>query len=54
MIQLAYVRGAIFFRDSLMYIMGPILAIALVQMSLVTMTRSLEEVFNPRLRTGAS
>jgi peptide/nickel transport system permease protein len=54
MIQLAYVRGAIFFRDSLMYIMGPIMAIALVQMSLVTKTRSLEEVFNPRLRTGAS
>ena len=54
MIQLAYVRGAIFFRDSLMYIMGPIIAISLVQLSLITMTRSLEEVFNPRLRTGAS
>ena len=52
MIQLAYVRGAIFFRDSLFYIMGPIMAITLVQLSLITMTRSLEEVFNPRLRTG--
>jgi peptide/nickel transport system permease protein len=54
MIQLAYVRGALFFRDSLMYIMGPILAIAILNLALVTMTRSLEEVFNPRLRTGAS
>jgi peptide/nickel transport system permease protein len=54
MIQLANVRGAIFFRDSLMYIMGPIIAISIVQLSLITMTRSLEEVFNPRLRTGAS
>jgi peptide/nickel transport system permease protein len=54
MIQLANVRGALFFRDSLMYIMGPIIAISIVQLSLITMTRSLEEVFNPRLRTGAS
>ena len=54
MIQLAYTRGAIFYRDSLMYILGPIIAIGVVQLSLVTMTRSLEEVFNPRLRTGSA
>jgi peptide/nickel transport system permease protein len=52
MIQLAWVRGAVFFRDSLFYILSPVLAIAVVQLALVTMTRSLEEVFNPRLRTG--
>jgi peptide/nickel transport system permease protein len=52
MISLAWVRGAVFFRDSLFYILSPVLAIAVVQLALVTMTRSLEEVFNPRLRTG--
>ena len=54
MIQLAWVRGAIFYRDSLWYILSPILAIGIVQLSLVTMTRSLEELFNPRLRTGSA
>ncbi len=52
MIQLAWVRGAIFFKDSIFYIMSPVLAIALFQLALVSMTRSLEEVFNPRLRAG--
>ena len=50
MINLAWVRGAIFFKDSLFYILSPIMAIALFQLSVVWMTRSLEEVFNPRLR----
>jgi peptide/nickel transport system permease protein len=54
MIQLAWVRGAIFYRDSLWYILGPIVAIGIVQLALVTMTRSLEELFNPRLRTGSA
>ena len=54
MLQLAYTRGAIFYRDSLMYILGPIIAIGVVQLALITMTRSLEELFNPRLRTGAA
>jgi peptide/nickel transport system permease protein len=52
MLNLAITRGAMFYRDSLAYIMGPIIAIAAVNLSLVTMTRSLEELFNPRLRTG--
>ncbi|MCD6289363.1 MAG: ABC transporter permease [Anaerolineae bacterium] len=52
MIQLAWVRGAIFFKDSIYYIMSPVLAIAFFQLALVSMTRSLEEVFNPRLRAG--
>ena len=52
MTQLAWVRGAIFFRDSVWYIMAPIIAIALLQLALITMTRSLEVVFNPRLRAG--
>jgi peptide/nickel transport system permease protein len=54
MLNLAWTRGAIFYRDSLMYILGPIIAIAVVQLALITMTRSLEELFNPRLRTGGA
>jgi peptide/nickel transport system permease protein len=52
MINLAWVRGAIFYQDSLLYILSPIMAIALFQLAVVWMTRSLEEVFNPRLREG--
>ena len=52
MLQLAWTKGAIFYPKALWYIMGPVLAIALFQLALVFMTRSLEEIFNPRLRTG--
>jgi peptide/nickel transport system permease protein len=52
MLSLAWTRGAIFFRDSLWYIMSPVVAIALFQLALISMTRSLEEIFNPRLRTS--
>ena len=51
MISLAWTQGAIFFRDAMWRIMMPILAIALFQLSVITMTRSLELAFNPRLRT---
>jgi peptide/nickel transport system permease protein len=50
-IQLAWTRGALFFRDSFLNVMAPVMAIALFQLSLVSFTRSLEEFFNPRLRT---
>lgn len=53
MLSLAYTRGAMFFSDSLWYIMSPVVAIAILQLSLITMNRSLELVFNPRLRTEA-
>jgi ABC-type dipeptide/oligopeptide/nickel transport system permease subunit len=33
-------------------LLAPVLAIALFQLSLVLFTRSLEEMFNPRLRQG--
>jgi peptide/nickel transport system permease protein len=52
MINLAWVRGAIFFKDSIWYIMAPILVITIFQLALVAMTRSLSEVFDPRLRRG--
>jgi peptide/nickel transport system permease protein len=50
MIQLAWTRGAIFYPGSLSYILSPIIIIALFQWSAIAFTRSLEEVFNPRLR----
>jgi peptide/nickel transport system permease protein len=50
MLNLAWVRGAIFLKQSMLYILAPVLAISLLQLSIVTMTRSLEDVFNPRLR----
>jgi len=50
MINLANARGAIYFQNSFWYIMPPVLAIAILQLALVTMTRSLEDIFNPRLR----
>ncbi|MBX2997538.1 MAG: ABC transporter permease [Caldilineaceae bacterium] len=52
MVSLAWVRGAIFYKDSVWYIMAPIIAIGLWQLAMVTMARSLELVFNPRLRSG--
>jgi len=50
MLNVAYTRGAIFFKDSIFYILAPVIAISLLQLALVTMTRSLEEILNPRLR----
>lgn len=50
MLNLAWYRGAIFYKGSFWYIMAPIVAISLVQLTMVTVTRSLEQAFNPRLR----
>ncbi len=52
MLQYSYARGELYLKDSLLNIMSPVMAIALFQLSLVWLTRSLEEVFNPRLRTS--
>jgi peptide/nickel transport system permease protein len=52
MINLAWTQGAIFYKGSIYFIMAPVLAIALFQLSIVWMSRSLEEIFNPRLRAG--
>lgn len=51
MLYNSYVQGALFFRDSLWYILSPILAIALFQLSLVLLASALEDMFNPRLRS---
>ena len=52
MLNFAWGRGAIYFRNSFWYIMAPILIISLLQLSMVMMTRSVEDIFNPRLREG--
>lgn len=52
MINLAWTQGAIFYKGSIYFIMAPVAAIALFQLSVVWMSRSLEEIFNPRLRAG--
>lgn len=44
--------GAFYSKEGYMMAMAPILAIALFQLSLILFTRSLEEMFNPRLRRG--
>jgi peptide/nickel transport system permease protein len=50
MLYFAQGQGALFYRDSLWYILSPILAISLVQLSLATFASALEDLFNPRLR----
>jgi len=50
MISIAWTRGAIFYKDAAVYILAPVFTIAIFQLAMVWMTRSLEEVFNPRLR----
>ncbi|HZE39280.1 MAG TPA: ABC transporter permease [Stackebrandtia sp.] len=52
MIRLAWKYGAIDLPDTMMYMLGPVIMIALLQLGLVMLSRSLEEVFNPRLQEG--
>ncbi|HMN31391.1 MAG TPA: ABC transporter permease [Caldilineaceae bacterium] len=52
MISWGWNHGMMFFKNSIWYIMSPIVAIALLQLAVITMARSLELVFNPRLRSG--
>lgn len=52
MIWNAQTRGAFYNQNSLWMALTPITAIALFQLSLILFTRSLEEMFNPRLRQG--
>jgi peptide/nickel transport system permease protein len=52
MLYFADTQGALFFRDSFWYILSPILAIALFQLSLTSFASALEDIFNPRLRSA--
>ena len=50
MLNRAWIGGAIFNEASLAWILSPVVAIVLLLLGLVMMTRSLEEILNPRLR----
>lgn len=52
MIFLGRQQGALSSPDASWMLLAPVMAIALFQLSLVLFTRSLEEIFNPRLRQG--
>ena len=52
MLYFAQSQGALYFRDSFWYILSPILAISIFQLSLVALAAGLEDVFNPRLRAA--
>jgi peptide/nickel transport system permease protein len=52
MIQYAWRFGAIFSANSRWFLLMPISAVVLLQFALISMTRSLDELFNPRLRVG--
>lgn len=50
MIQEAFRRGAVFNTDSMMGLLAPVFMIVMLLWSLILIARSLEDVFNPRLR----
>ncbi|MQY15831.1 Oligopeptide transport system permease protein OppC [Streptomyces sp. RB5] len=52
MIHQAWTYGAIYLPEGRAFILAPVCAIALFQLGLVMLTRSLEEIFNPRLSKG--
>jgi len=52
MFSLAYAKNAIYNPNAAMSLLAPMGAIILFQLSLVMFSRSLEEIFNPRLRRG--
>jgi peptide/nickel transport system permease protein len=51
-IRNANLAGAINNPDTTWWILGPVLMIALLQWFLITLSRSIEDAFNPRLQTG--
>lgn len=50
MINDAWTKGAIFNPTAMPYIIAPVTAIILLQLGLILLTRTLEEILNPRLR----
>ncbi|HWV25197.1 MAG TPA: ABC transporter permease [Thermomicrobiales bacterium] len=50
MIQEAYRQGAVFSPDSMLGLIAPIFMIVMLLWSLTLVARSLEDIFNPRLR----
>lgn len=52
MINQAWSFGTLYYPPSLWHVLSPVIVIALFQTALIMFTRCLEELFNPRLRTG--
>ena len=52
MLYFANTQGAFYFRDAFWFVFSPILAIVLLQLSLVLFVNALEDIFNPRLRSS--
>jgi len=52
MLYFANTQGAFYFKDAFWYVFSPILAIVLLQLSLVLFVNALEDIFNPRLRSA--
>jgi peptide/nickel transport system permease protein len=52
MLFLANTLGAFYFNDAFWFVFSPILAIILLQLSLVLFVNALEDIFNPRLRSS--
>lgn len=46
--------GAIYTSQSLLYLLSPMFAIVILQIGFVLFTRALDQLFNPRIRTGWS
>jgi peptide/nickel transport system permease protein len=51
MLYFASTQGAFYFKDAFWFVFSPILAIILLQLSLVLFVNALEDIFNPRLRS---
>ena len=52
MLYFAITQGAFYFKDAFWFVFSPILAIILLQLSLVLFVNALEDMFNPRLRSS--
>ena len=50
MINDAWISGSMFSPSSMLYILSPVAMIVLMQLGLILLSRSLEEILNPRLR----
>jgi peptide/nickel transport system permease protein len=53
MLSLAYSKGAIFNSHAVWNVLSPVLMIIIFELSLVLISRSMDDVFNPRLRVDA-
>lgn len=50
MINDAWISGSMFSPSSMLYILSPVAMIVLLQLGLILLSRSMEEILNPRLR----